>query len=118
MADSPKADNFEEDSRETVCVPKLTVAGKPPQFRQDVPVTLPWVIISHSDIGIATHCNWLNLMQWLSVPTLKMYLRNLRKIPMMATLTKPLIQTLTLTWIPTQIPTQIPNPNPNAMKET
>ena len=48
------------------------------------------------------------------VVTLKMYLRNPRKILTMATLTEPLIQTLTLT--------QIPSPNLtlnlNTMKET
>ena len=87
-----------------------------------MPITLPWSIAPHSDIGIAACCNQLNLVQWSPVVTLKMFLRNPRKIPTMATLTEPLIQTLTLIQILSQIPTQILSPNPtpnlNAMKET
>ena len=99
-------------------MPKFTVAGKPLQFRQDVPITPPWSTIPHSDIGIATHRNQLKPMQQLPIVTLKMCPRNPRKILTMVTLTKPLTQNLTLTWILTQTQTQSPNltTNPNIMK--
>ena len=88
-----------------------------------MPVTPPQSTIPCLDIGIATHHNQLNPMQQLPTVTLKMCLRNPRKIPMMATLTEPLTQTLTLTWILiwTQTQTQSPNltANPNTTtKET
>jgi hypothetical protein len=54
-----------------------------------MPVTLLQSTIPYSDIGIATCCNQLNLVQWSPMATLKMYPRNLRKILIMVTLTKP-----------------------------
>ena len=60
-------------------MPKLTVARQPLQFRQDMPITPPQSTIPHLDIGIATHHNWLDLMQQLPMVTMKMCPRNLRR---------------------------------------
>ena len=82
----------------------------------------PWSTTPYLDIGIATHHNQLDLMQQPPVVTSKMCLRNPRNILMMATLTEPLTETLTLNRTLTQIQIQILSPNltlnPNTTKET
>jgi len=85
-----------------------------------VSVTHPWSTTPHLDIGIATHHNQLNLVQQLPVVRLKMCPRNPRNILTMATLTKPLTQTLalTLTLILTQIQSLNLTMSLNTMKQT